>query len=144
MSYEYDPKTIKLRKHLDVINERGASVAILPGMLVELTAADTYQLQATDGGQYIGAVALEDELQGKTIEQTYAIGNPVQAWTAVRGEEAQLRLATGSTIVVGDKLTPAGDGTVRKLAVETEFLFAVAGEAITGSAAGALVSSIIA
>ena len=136
-------RTIKLRKHVDIINERGAGEAITPGMLLEFTAADTYIKGTATATQCPKIVALEDELQGRTIDDDYAVGDPVQAWNCVPGEEANLALKTGETIVIGDALVSAGDGTVKKGVAGTDFVVGYAGEAITASVAGEKIATVI-
>jgi len=105
--------TIKLKKYSDVIEEFVAGVAIIPGMLVTLNADGKVIPHNLDGGNAIPMFALEDELQGKTIEDEYAIGNPVQVWVAGRGDIVYALANSGVTINVGDFLVSAGDGTLK-------------------------------
>lgn len=112
--------TIKLKKYLDIINEREAAGTITPGHLVELTSAGKVQAHSTAGGNAVKDVALEDELQGKGITETYTTGNQVQVWSAVPGEEAYMILKDGETVVIGDFLESAGDGTLQKHTSDVE------------------------
>lgn len=108
--------TIKLKKYVDIIEERNAVAAITPGMLIELTSADKYQAHSSAGGNASPTtVALEDELQGNGIDDNYAADNPVQAWIPQRGEQAYMILADGESVVIGDELESNGDGNLRKL-----------------------------
>ena len=54
--------------------------------------------------------ALEDELQGKGIDDPYADGDRVQCWVAVRGEEVYAILADGENVAIGDFLESNGSG----------------------------------
>lgn len=106
--------TIKLKKYLDVVIEKVAASAITPGHLVELTSANKVQVHS--GAGLIAApimVALEDELQGKTIDDAYAADDPVQVWVCQSGEVAYMLVKDGETITIGEKVESAGDGTVQ-------------------------------
>jgi len=105
--------TIKLKKYSDVIEEFVAGVAITPGMLVTLNADGKVIPHNLDGGNAIPMFALEDELQGKTIDVAYEAGAPVQVWVAGRGDIVYALANSGVTINVGDFLVSAGDGTLK-------------------------------
>ena len=107
-------KTIKVKKYSDNIVELTGSGAITPGMLVEESAADTCRAHNTAGGNAIPMFALEDELQGKTINENYASGNPVQVWIPAAGDEPFAILADGEDISINDPLESNGDGSLRK------------------------------
>lgn len=109
MSYN----TIKLKKYLDIVNERAAAAAIYPGMLIEITSANAVQAHDSAGqfGQKI--LALEDELQGNGIDDAYASGDQVQCWHMVPGEEGYAILADGETAVIGSLLESNGDGYLK-------------------------------
>lgn len=105
--------TIKLKKYLDVTKELAAAAAIRPGMLIELASATTVQAHSTQDGNALSMWALEDELQGKQINDNYATGDRVQCWIAQRGEEIYALLADGQNASVGSFLTSNGDGYLR-------------------------------
>lgn len=108
--------TIKLKKYSDVIEEFVAGAAITPGMLVALNASGAVIPHGEAAGNAIPMFALEDELQGKTIDDAYAAGDPVQVWVAGRGDI--VNAIAGAQIAAGDflvsdgtgKLEPAGSG----------------------------------
>jgi len=110
--------TIKLKKYSDVIEEFVAGDAITPGMLVALDSAGKVVPHGEAAGNAIPMFALEDELQGKTIDidDAYAAGDPVQVWVAGRGDI--VNAIAGAQIAAGDflvsdgtgKLKPAGSG----------------------------------
>ena len=114
--------TVKLKKYLDIINEYAAAAVITPGNLLELTSAGKVQRHSVEGGTALVMFALEDELQGKGIDDNYAIGDRVQVWVAVRGEEVYALLEDGETIVIGDYLMSNGAGRLQK--VDTEAISA--------------------
>lgn len=108
--------TIKLKKYSDVIEEFVAGAAITPGMLVALNASGAVIPHGEAAGNAIPMFALEDELQGKTIDDAYEAGAPVQVWVAGRGDI--VNAIAGAQIAAGDflvsdgtgKLKPAGSG----------------------------------
>jgi hypothetical protein len=106
--------TIKLKKYLDVIDEYIAAGAITPGHLLQIDSAGKVVVHATAGGNQTPLIALEDELWGKTIDDAFASGDPVQVWTAQRGEVAYMLLKDGENVAIGDYLESAGDGTLQK------------------------------
>ena len=107
--------TIKLKKYLDIINEYTATaVAITPGMLIELITGCKVRAHATAGGNVLQMFALEDELQGKGIDDNYAASDKIQCWVPVRGEEVYAILVDGETVVCGDFLESNGAGLLQK------------------------------
>lgn len=106
--------TIKLKKYQDIIEEYVASEAITPGHLLELTNEGKVKKHATAGVNALTMFALEDELQGRGIEDDYSLGDPVQVWVAQRGEIVYAILADDETVVEGDFLESAGGGLLRK------------------------------
>lgn len=108
-------RTIKLKKYLDIIEEKPAGGAITPGALVQFTATDTVTVHSTAGGVAMPAFALEDELQGNTINDAYAADDPVQVWIAQAGEQVYALAEVGATITPGLFLESAGDGTLQPL-----------------------------
>lgn len=129
-------QTIKLKKYTDIINEYNAVAAITPGWLLELTSAGKVQANSTAGIQCTKVFALEDELQGKTIDDDYAIAAPVQCWYATPGEEVFAWLANGEDVAIGAKLVSNGDGQLKAFTADSsatvteEFVLAEALEAV--------------
>ena len=112
-------QTIKLKKYLDIIEEYVAASAITPGNLIELTSAGLVQNHSTADGDVLQMFALEDELQGKEIDDDYAAGDRVQVWVPVRGEIVYARLADEQNVVIGDFLVSNGDGLLKKYTLES-------------------------
>ena len=67
--------TIKLKKYSDIIEEYAAASEIYPGMLVELTAEGKVQAHSNAGQNAEKIFALENELEGKGIDDAYAEGD---------------------------------------------------------------------
>ena len=112
--------TIKLKKYLDIINERIANAVITPGMLIEIMTTGRVRAHSTAEGNATKTFALEDELQGKGIDDNYAALDRVQEWSAVPGEEVNAILADGYDVDMGDWLASNGDGYLREHTAEAE------------------------
>lgn len=111
--------TIKIKKYSDVIEEYEVVAALSPGHLVEVTSALKVQKHSTAGGNSLPMFALEDELQGKDIDDNYAAGDQAQIWIPGRGDQVYAVLSDGETIAAGDFLESNGDGTLRKHIADT-------------------------
>jgi len=107
-------KTVKIKKYVDIIEEYKANAAITPGMLVELINTGLIRKHASANSFALPMFALEDELQGKGIDDAYAQYDQVQVWIPVRGEQVYALIQDGQVIAVGDALCSAGDGTLVK------------------------------
>ena len=103
--------TIKIKKYTDVIEEyTSTAVTITPGMLIELTSAGLVQKHSVSTGRALVMFALEDELQGKTIADVYAVSTKVQCWLPGHGDMVYALLADGETAVIGNWLASNGAG----------------------------------
>lgn len=111
--------TIKLKKYVDIINEVEASGAVYPGMLVEFDSNGKVKAHSTVGGNAVKQFALEDALQGKGIDDLYAIGDLVQVWSCVPGEEVYAILADGQSVAIGDFVESNGTGMLQKYEMES-------------------------
>lgn len=107
--------TIKIKKYSDVIEEFIAAGAIYPGMVVEMDSAGKAKAHATAGGNVVPLmVALEDELQGKGIDDAYAAADKVQVWIPYSGDVFYGIIADGQTIAKGDLLESDAGGRLIK------------------------------
>lgn len=107
--------TVKVKKYSDVVEEFIAAGTIVPGMLLELTSEGKVQAHSTGGGSAVPImIALEDELQGNGIDDSYSADDPVQVWVPYRGDEFYGVLADGENVAIGDYLESAGNGYLRK------------------------------
>lgn len=118
--------TIKIKSYGNVQEEMISNgTAINPGMLLALTNATggkTVSPHGTSGGNVVPIMfALEDELQGKTIDDAYAAtaGTPIQVWIPQRGDIVKARLKYDQTIAVGDLLESDGAGELQKWVVDS-------------------------
>ncbi len=112
--------------------EARMSVAGKPGYLVEpATGADAGKIKphATAAALAEKMFLVEDDLQGGTIDGTYAIGDLGRYVIAEPGDVINIVLTTSQTITKGEKLESAGDGTLRTLAAGVAL--AVAEEDVT-------------
>jgi hypothetical protein len=100
-----------------------ATGAALPGMnVVRTTAAEaqkrgTYAPGATlAGGTAAGGAATpikvvrEDALQGKTVDDTFAVGDLIFLFIPKKGDVIQVRVLTGETIAIGGGLSANAAG----------------------------------
>ena len=83
---------------------------IEPGMLCELTSGGLVQPHATEGGRAERMVALEDALQGNTVDDDYEEGDIVMLSLAAQHGEYNMIITGGETISIGEELISAGDG----------------------------------
>jgi hypothetical protein len=81
--------------------------------------------------------AVEDELQGGSIDDAYAASSRVQVWTPQRGDVVYALLKDGQNVVIGDLLESAGDGTLQKWVADTwtsQNVGTIYGQVIVGTA----------
>lgn len=107
-------KTIKLKKYVDIINEYDAAEDITPGMLINLNSDGEVKINDSEGTPCPKMFALEDELQGRTIDTDYEDGDPVQCWSCVPGEEVYAWLANGEDVAIGALLISDGAGALKE------------------------------
>lgn len=108
--------TIKVKKYADVVEEiKATEVAITPGMLLERTSAGLVQACTATTGAVLPMFALEDELQGKGIDDAYAVSAQIQCWIPGRGDMVYALLEDGEDVEVGEFLESAGNGKLQVL-----------------------------
>lgn len=134
--------TIKVKKYADVVEEiQATAVEITPGMLLERTSAGLVQACTATTGAVFPMFALEDELQGKGIDDNYAVlqgiddnyavGAQIQCWIPGRGDMVYALLEDGEDVEIGDFMESAGNGKLQVLT--TGQPIAVAVEAVDDS-----------
>jgi len=132
MSITYN--TIKLKKYSDVIEEHTAGGTIYPGMLLIMSAADTVVAHNDDNpATFIPIVALEDELQGKGIDDAYVSGDQVQCWIPYRGDQVYAIAEDGSNYTVGSFVASNGIGYVHPYASGVPFGVVIEALDLSGS-----------
>jgi hypothetical protein len=126
-------RKIVLARYGDPIRyDRPAAEAVAPGQIVELTSADKFQKHSTAGGNVLPLiVAVEDDLQGKTVTDDYSADNRLQAEVLRPGDRVLLQLKDGESVSIGDPLESAGDGDVQPHTPDTETLGADSSGALT-------------
>lgn len=107
-------KTVILKRYNNVQFEAIANEAITPGSLVEVMSTGKIKNHATAQGNAIPYFVIEDAIMGKTINDNVAKDDLARVMVAGRGDEVYAILATLQTIVVGDLLASAGDGTLEE------------------------------
>jgi hypothetical protein len=116
--------------------EAVAGGTITPGHLIKQNSSGLLVVHATAGGFAERIFAVENDLNGKEIDDNYLVNDYVQSEIYRPGDEVlAFVVASGSAIVVGDYLESAGDGSLRKLASGTPLATAI--EAVDNSAVGA-------
>jgi hypothetical protein len=133
--------TIKVKKYSDVIEEMVASAAVTPGMLLIIESTGKVKAHNQADKDAFPIFALEDELQGKGIDDAYAANDPVQCWIPYRGDIVNAILADGENVNIGDPLTSDGYGRLKKHVTDTgasTVPWTVYPEQIVGYAAEAL------
>lgn len=90
------------------------AVAITPGMLLELTSAGLVQAHSSASGNVLPMFAFEDDLQGKSIDDAYAVSVKVQVLIPRTGDQLQGILADGQSVAKGDFLESNGAGLLQK------------------------------
>jgi len=108
--------------------ESVAAATIEPGMLLELTSADKVQAHSVSGGTAERAFAVEDALQGKSIEDDYDADDIVSYNLVMPGSVVFAILKKGENVDVGDFLSSDGAGRLIEYTAGSERL-AVAIEA---------------
>jgi len=125
------PKRIHLRGS-GIAEEAVAAAAIRPGDLLAYDSAGKVAKHATAGGWAEKAFALEDALQGKDIDENYALGDRVSYVIGQSGDIVRAWLSGGENAAKGDFLTSNGDGAL-KVATSSDIRIAVALEAVDAS-----------
>lgn len=81
---------------------------VSPGMAVEQAADGDWDppqgTQAETLKKMSFKVAKEDALQGKTVDDAYAVGDVLSYYVPLPGDEVQVLVKSGEDIDVGDKL----------------------------------------
>ena len=106
---------------------------IYPGMLIKLVADGDVEIHDLEGGRCEAIFAEEDALQGKTVDDVYAVDNVVSCILPGLGCEIRALIQDDQIIEIGDHLISAGDGTLITLASqgsggENDYVVAVAME----------------
>ena len=96
-----------------------AEAGIYPGMLLALDSDDKVEIHDDEGGTLGDQTmfAMEDYLQGETVDDVYTIAEIVMVIIPNVGSVVNALIEDGQDISIGDKLISAGNG---KLKVSTD------------------------
>jgi hypothetical protein len=127
------PNTVYLGGPRTVINDLAASEAITPGHLIEkFNNAGVWRLRKHTGTSLAGSMyATEQSMLNKGVDDAYAANDLVEAVHGTPGTTIWALLASGQSIVFGNDLESAGDGTLKvynagvKIATANETVAAV-------------------
>ena len=99
-----------------IFGEALASGTIKPGHLIERTsaAADTVIVHQTSGGRAMAMFAIEDDLQGNDIDDSYLTTVLTQFAIFRAGDEVLGWIANGEDIAKNDDLISAGTGELKE------------------------------
>lgn len=117
-----NPNTVFLGGERVQIGDLAASEVIIPGHLVErFNAAGVirWRKHATAGGPTVKAVATEQAMVNKGVDDVYNPNDLMEVSVLQEGGTAWMLIASGQNIVAGQKLESAGDGTLRAFAAGT-------------------------
>lgn len=112
----YNPNTVFLGGERVQIGDLAASETIRPGHLVDrFNAAGVvrWRKHATASIAVAKAFATEQSMLNKSIDDDYAVGDLMEVSILAPGATAWAFLASGQTIVPGNKLESNGDGTLK-------------------------------
>jgi hypothetical protein len=120
MITQLQPNTIYLGGPRTEVGDLAAGVAICPGMLVEryVPSGTTIRVRphATAAVATARAVATEQSMVNKGVNDGYAVNDLVEFSEGAGGSSFWMLIASGQNIAAGQKLESAGDGTLRALA----------------------------
>ena len=129
------PRVILLRGRGER-REAPAAAAITPGMLIAYNTSGSFVPHPTAAGAARKIFAVENDHNGKGIDDAYATNDYVQGEELTSGCDVNALVAAGhAAIARGAKLESAGNGTLR--AVTAGFPIAEALEAVDNSGGGA-------
>lgn len=134
MASKDTPKTILLSSCYAVQREGKTAGVVRPGMLLNIRNQAAIVAHNEAGQECQAAVAIENDLVGKGIDDNYA--NPEQIRYAVLrdGDKFFGIIDENQNIAVGDLLASSGDGTLKEAAV-TDFVLGIARSAVVVGAA---------
>jgi hypothetical protein len=125
-----DPNTILLAGKWELVNDRAASEAITPGMLVELNGA-RWRKHSVAGGP-CRAVAKDMPMLNKGIDDACAVGDLIEVIEGSPGASFYGIIPSGANIAEGALLESLGTGKLRAWVASTTPLRAL--EAVNNTA----------
>jgi hypothetical protein len=113
-------KTISVKDFTNIQEEYVANAAFDPGHLVEIMSTGKVRKHATAGGTAERMFAIENELEGRGVDDAYAAGDRAQVRIFRAGDVVNAILADGENVSIGTKLQSNGDGTLRAYVAQTQ------------------------
>jgi hypothetical protein len=113
----YPPNTVWLGGNRTEVNDLAAAEAITPGMLVERfnsSGVIRFQAHSTSGGDGARAVATEQSMLNKGVDDNYAADDLIEVSIGARGATFWMMIPSGQNIAAGDLLESNGDGYLKK------------------------------
>lgn len=98
---------------------------IKPGMRIIRNSSDVVVIESTQGGLNAVAIATEDELRGKTVDDTYSSGDLVPFCFPRSGDVINVVLTANENVAIGDKLIVTTTGKYIKTTgspAQTDFI----------------------
>jgi hypothetical protein len=113
-----DPNTVFLGGDRTQVGDLAVSEVLTPGMGVERfnNAGVVRWRKATTDAANPPAVITNQSMMNKGVNDVYNPGDLAEVSILHKGATAWMLIASGQSIVVGDKLGNAGDGTLKKAA----------------------------
>jgi hypothetical protein len=127
---KYPPNTIWLGGGMTVVNDVAAGAAFNPGHLIERynsSGTPLFRKHSTAGGAAAAIFGLNQSMLNKGVDDAYAIGDLVEAGIMAKGALVWALIGV-LTVVQGDKLESAGNGTLRLLAAGIAIAIAAEGK----------------
>lgn len=111
----YNPNKVALAGEFIEVGDLACSEALTPGHLIERfnNAGVIRWRKATADVAGPGAVALDQSMLNKGVDDVYEAGDLVQAGIPRSGGTAWMFVASGQNITAGTLLGSAGDGTLK-------------------------------
>lgn len=95
--------------------EYTAHAVITPGNLVKLNSDGEVLRHSTSGGQGEAMIAMEDALQGNTVDDNYAAADLVTVILPYKGSVVNALILAGENVAIGDHLYSSGAGCLKKV-----------------------------
>lgn len=118
-----NPNVIFLGGERTQVNDLAAAATTTPGMLVERDDVGSVMRWKLATADIAGppAVATDQAMLNKGVDDTYAVGDLVEVSILSKGATAWMLIASGQNIATGDLLGSAGGGTLKSGATVARF-----------------------
>lgn len=111
-----NPNTVFLGGDRTQIGDLAVSEIVTPGQLLErFNSSGTirWRKHSTAAGPGVPAVATDQAMLNKGVDDNYAVGDLAEVSIGHRGAKFWMFIASGQNIAAGDKLESAGNGTLK-------------------------------